>query len=145
MAQSHLIKQALASAGDIAKNHLEPAPIVQLHSCEVAKAVQEGRITLTISPLLGCDYVFINHRGVCELLNEQHIAHSIHELLEFLELSPRQCVIVSVNEIPNEELIFTRHDYTWQHHRVSQVNSTKVTLQEQIDFMHMMLNCSTNT
>ncbi len=143
MAQPQQIKQALASSYHLATNHTQPTRIMKLHNFEVAKAVQAGHLTLSVSPLLGCDYAFVHHKGSCDLLNESNITSSIQELIEILELSPRQSVIVSVHEISDEEMKFTRYDYAWNDHHVTQVIAMPVTHQEQIDFMYMMLNCST--
>jgi hypothetical protein len=142
MAQPQQIKQALASSYHLAANHTQPTSIMKLHNFDVAKAVHDGHLTLSVSPLLGCDYAFVYHKGACDLLNETNITSSIQELIEILELSPRQSVIVSVNEISDEEMTFTRHDYSWNNHHVTKVITMPVTHQEQIDFMHMMLNCS---
>lgn len=118
------------------------APVIKLHNSAVAQAVQQGELSLSLSPLLGCDYVFVSHKRDSELLNAQQITSSIQELIEILELSPRQSVVVSVNEKVDGHMLFTRHDYTWNNSHVTQVVAMPVTVQEQIDFMLMMFNCS---
>jgi len=118
------------------------APVVKLHNSAVAQAIQQGKLYLSLSPLLGCDYVFISHKQDIELLTNQQITSTIQEIIEILELSPRQSVLVSVDERVDGHMMFTRHDYTWNNSRVTQVVTMSVTVQEQIDFMSMMFNCS---
>lgn len=144
MAQPQNIKQALASSRSIASSHhsAPTSPIVKLHNFAVAQAVHQGDISLSLSPLLGCDYVFISHRNESNLVSAEHITTTIQELIEILELSPRQSVIISTTETLDGHALFTRHDYTWNNRRVTHVVSMRVTHQEQIDFMLMMFNCS---
>jgi hypothetical protein len=112
-------------------------------SVDVAEAVQRGEFTLSLSTMLGCDYIFVSHKGAHALLESQRLSTTIRELLDILETSPHQSMVVSADESIPGELIFTRYDYKWENRHVSHVLSTRVTHADQIDFMLMMLDCST--
>lgn len=113
------------------------------HSFDVAKAVEKGELTLSLSTMLGCDYIFVSHKDTHELLESHRLATSIRELLDILETSPLQSMVVSANETATGEMVFTRHDYKWENRQVSQVTSTRITHADQLDFMRMMFDCST--
>lgn len=113
------------------------------HSFDVAEAVQRGELVLSLSTMLGCDYIFVSHKGAHELLENQHLAITIRELLDILETSPYQSMVVSADETTNGELAFTRYDYKWENRQVSHVTRTRVTHADQADFMRMMFDCST--
>ena len=110
----------------------------------VAEAVQRGEFTLSISNMLGCDYIFVSHTGNHELLAPTHLATTIRELLEILETSPHQSTVISVDETLSGDLAFTRHDYKWENRQVVDVICSRVTNIEQIDFIQMMFDCSTS-
>lgn len=113
------------------------------HGFAVAEAVQRGELVLSLSTMLGCDYIFVSHKGAHELLESQRLATTIRELLDILETSPHQSMVVSADENTNGNLAFTRYDYKWENRQVSQVMTTRVTHTDQTDFMHMMFDCST--
>ena len=120
-------------------------PSVQLHhshSFDVAKAVQQGEFVLSLSTMLGCDYIFVSHKGAHKLLENQRLATTIRELLDILETSPLQSMVVSADETATGELIFTRYDYKWENRQVSNVIPARVTHGDQVDFMRMMFDCS---
>jgi uncharacterized alpha-E superfamily protein len=108
----------------------------------VAKAIHQRELTLSISPLLGCDYLFINHQGPHPLLAQEQLATTLQELLEVFESSPRQSQLVSINEAEEGQLTFTRYDYIWENNQIQNVTASRITHSEQIDFMIMMYNCS---
>lgn len=112
------------------------------HSFDVAEAVQRGEFVLSLSTMLGCDYIFISHKGMHELLGKKRIETTIRELLDILETSPHQSMVVSADETTNGELIFTRYDYKWEQRQVTNVVPTRVTHADQADFMRMMFDCS---
>ena len=113
------------------------------HSFDVAEAVQRGELVLSLSTMLGCDYIFVSHKGAHELLGNPRLATTIRELLDIMETSPYQSMVVSADETTNGELVFTRYDYKWEDRQVSQVIATRVTHADQADFMRMMFDCST--
>jgi hypothetical protein len=113
------------------------------HSFDVAEAVQRGELVLSLSTMLGCDYIFVSHKGAHELLENQRLATTIRELLDILETAPHQSMVVSADENTNGELAFTRYDYKWENRQVTHVIPTRVTHSDQTDFMRMMFDCST--
>jgi hypothetical protein len=113
------------------------------HCFDVAKAAQQGELVLSLSTMLGCDYIFVSHKGAHKLLESQRLATTIRELLDILETSPYQSMVVSADETATGELVFTRYDYTWEKRQVSNVIPARVTNTDQVDFMRMMFDCST--
>ncbi|MDZ4262417.1 MAG: hypothetical protein U1B30_08820 [Pseudomonadota bacterium] len=123
--------------------HLSASRAQSSHGFAVAEAVQQGELVLSLSTMLGCDYIFVSHKGAHELLESQRLATTIRELLDILETSPHQSMVVSADENTNGDLAFTRYDYKWENRQVSHVIPTRVTHTDQADFMHMMFDCST--
>lgn len=112
-------------------------------SVDIAEAIQRGELSLSLSNMLGCDYIFLSHKGTHELLEKGRVATTIREVLDILETSPHQTMVVSVDENAMGELAFTRYDYKWEKRQVLNVIATLVTHADQADFMQMMLDCST--
>ena len=112
-------------------------------SHDLAKAVQRGELAMSVSTMLGCDYIFVSHKGNHELLESPRLATTIRELLDILDTAPNQSMVVSADESCSGQMIFTRYDYKWEHRQVSSVISSKITHSDQIDFMQMMFDCST--
>jgi hypothetical protein len=117
---------------------------LEIHDFAVAKAIHLREFALSMSPLLGCDYLFIRHKGAHKLLTQTHIASTLQELLEIFESSPRQSQIVSIEESEDQPLKFTRYDFLWENNQVKNVQATLINHAEQIDFMQMMFNCSSS-
>ena len=113
------------------------------HSFDVAEAVKRGEFVLSLSNMLGCDYIFVSHKGTHELLSVKRLETTIRELLDILETSPYQSMIVSADETATGDLVFTRYDYKWENRQVLNVVPTRVTRADQADFMRMMFDCST--
>lgn len=108
----------------------------------VTKAVQLGEFVLSISNMLGCDYIFISHSGLHPLLSEKYLQRTIRELLDMLDTSPRQSLIVSADEAPDGTLKFTRYDYLWENRKVTKIMPNNIDNKDQVDFMCMMYDCS---
>lgn len=108
----------------------------------VTKAVQLGELVLSVSNMLGCDYIFISHSGLHPLLSEKYLQRTIRELLDMLDASPHQSLIVSADEAPDGTLVFTRYDYLWENRKVTQITPNNIHDKDQIDFMCMMYYCS---
>lgn len=115
----------------------------RLHHSDVAKAVQRSELVLSLSTMLGCDYIFVSHKGPHQLLETQNLAATVRELLDILETSPHQSMLVSADETTAGELAFTRYDYQWVNLQVANVIPTRVTHPDQAEFMRMMFDCST--
>lgn len=122
--------------------HQSP-PAHSSHSFDVAEAVKRGELVLSLSTMLGCDYIFVSHNGCHELLETPRLATTIRELLDILETSPHQSMMVSADETTTGVLAFTRYDFKWENRQVSHVIATRVTHADQADFMQMMFDCST--
>ncbi|OZY85782.1 hypothetical protein CBP51_01665 [Cellvibrio mixtus] len=133
MASSHPLKTPITKPDQ----SLTPAG-----SSAVVKAVAMGELVLSVSTMLGCDYIFVSHIGPHALLSQQHLHRTIRELLDMLDTSPRQSLIVSADERLDGQLSFTRYDYIWENRKVVRVSPTLISNQEQIDFMQMMFDCS---
>ncbi len=126
----------------------KPASVSQISNAQaqgttaLLSAIEAGEFVLSVSNMLGCDYVFINHKGDHVLLSPRLLHKTIRELLDILDTSPRQSLIVSADQEPSGKLLFTRYDYVWENRKVVRVNPCIITHPEQIDFMQMMLDCS---
>lgn len=92
--------------------------------------------------MLGCDYIFVSHKGDHELLAPSRIQTTIRELLDLLETSPYQSMVITADELANGQLVFTRHEYRWENRQVAEVTPIRVVDQDQADFMQMMFDCS---
>jgi hypothetical protein len=112
------------------------------HSFDVTAAIQRGELVLSLSTMLGCDYIFLSHKGHHDLLGQKHVETTIRELLDILETSPFQSMVIGADEAINGELVFTRYDYKWENRQVSDVIATRVSHVDQADFMQMMFDCS---
>ncbi|PUA29989.1 MAG: hypothetical protein B0W54_05500 [Cellvibrio sp. 79] len=119
-------------------------PSHNLKGFDVASAVARGEFVLSLSTMLGCDYIFVSHKGPHELLQLKCADKTIRELLDLLDTSPHQSMIVGADEITNGQLTFTRYDYAWENRQVAKVSVTSITNADQIDFMQMMFDCSTS-
>lgn len=111
------------------------------YNFDVAKAVQEQRIRLNMSQLMGCDYIFITPHQAAELFGPTQLAVSLREIIQILEVNPRQTLIILIDD--NAQHRFTRLEYTWNQGNLEQIIPQPVNTREQIEFMEMMLDCST--
>ena len=99
---------------------------------------------VSVSQLLGRDYIFINSQGIkLPLKNPTAMHNLLNDLVRQLELAETHTVAVTVDESPSGELAFIRHDLTWYKHKVCRVESVAITHQEQHEFMDMIWRCST--
>lgn len=108
----------------------------------VADAVARGELVLSLSTMLGCDYIFVNHKGMHELLQPRQANKTIRELLDMLDTSPYQSMVIAADETPEGTVSFTRYEYSWENRQVTKVSIMPVTHSEQIEFMQMMFDCS---
>lgn len=99
---------------------------------------------VSVSQLLGRDYIFINTQDIqLPLKNSAAMHNLLNDLVRQLELSELHTVAVTVDESSSGELSFIRHDLTWYKHKVCRVESTAITHTEQHEFMDMIWRCST--
>lgn len=123
---------------------VESCPSHNLKGFDVASAVARGEFVLSLSTMLGCDYIFVSHKGAHALLQPTSVDKTIRELLDLLDTSPYQSMVVSADEGSDGKLSFTRYDYLWENRQITRVSTTQVTNADQIDFMQMMFDCSTS-
>jgi hypothetical protein len=113
------------------------------------KAAKPERITidlehLSVSQLLGRDYLFIDSGKIELPLTNSSVLHSLlDDVIQQLELPETHTVAVSVNESLTGALTFVRHNLTWYRHKVCRVNSVAITHPDQQEFMEMIWRCST--
>lgn len=99
---------------------------------------------VSVSQLLGRDYIFIDSQGIkLPLKNPAAMHRLLKDLIQQLELAETHTVAVSVDESPGGELTFIRHDLTWYRHKICRVESISITLHEQYEFMDLIWRCST--
>jgi hypothetical protein len=99
---------------------------------------------VSVSQLLGRDYIFISAQGIKLPLKNPSAMHSLlNDLIQQLELAETHTVAVTVDESSPGELGFIRHDLTWYKHKVCRVESIAITHSEQHEFMEMIWRCST--
>ncbi len=99
---------------------------------------------VSVSQLLGRDYLFINNKEVVLPTKNTNALHALlDDLIQQLELAETHTVAVSVDESLTGSLTFTRHDLTWYKHKVCRVESIAITHPEQHEFMEMIWRCST--
>lgn len=99
---------------------------------------------VSVSQLLGRDYVFISALGIkLPLKNPTAMHNLLNDLVQQLELAEAHTVVVTVDESSTGEIAFIRHDLTWYKHKVCRVESIAITHAEQHEFMDMIWRCST--
>lgn len=99
---------------------------------------------VSVSQLLGRDYLFINSQEVhLPLKNPTAIHAMLDDIIQRLDLAETHIVAVSVDEALTGDLSFIRHDITWFKHKVCRVESIAITHPEQHEFMEMIWRCST--
>lgn len=117
-------------------------PAISLHQSDVAQALTSGDIAITISELLGCDYVFLKHPSETLLMHTRHITSTLNKLISILDLTPGQKIFINTHETEHGDVHFARLTCDWQGATATRVTSTAVTDSEQIDFMRMIFDCS---
>ena len=100
---------------------------------------------VSLSQLLGRDYIFIDTQRVALPLHNPNLLHSmLDDLITQLELTEAHTVAISVHELAGGNTCFTRHDLTWHKNKVCRVEHTEITQTEQYEFMDMIWRCSTS-
>lgn len=99
---------------------------------------------ISVSQLLGRDYVFIDTRANNLLLTTpQQISAVLEHLVMQLVLTDSHTLFVAVSENEPEEMKFIRHETGWHNRRIVKLESIPISCQEQQDFMMMIWQCST--
>lgn len=116
---------------------------VQYDRTYLLDALNRGKLLLSISPLLGCDYVFIKHETDELLLDTDNIQRTLNDILRMLTVTPKQTIFIAVtDQIDGDTLQFARYDFVWNNQNVESITKIDITQNEQIDFMEMIYNCS---
>jgi hypothetical protein len=116
---------------------------VQYDRTYLLDALNKGQLLLSISPLLGCDYVFIKHEADEQLLDAENIQRTLNDILRMLTVTPKQTIFIAVaDEIDGDTPQFARYDFVWNNQNVESITKIDITQNEQIDFMEMIYNCS---
>ena len=103
--------------------------------------IKNGHIT--ISQLLGRDYVFMDTRSNCLVLNtEKQISSAIEDIATQLALIDSYALFISVSESSNGEMVFVRHETGWHNRRIVKLESVAIKGQDQQEFMFMIWQCS---
>ena len=98
---------------------------------------------VSVSQLLGRDYIFIDTQRVGLPMNNSGLLHTLLDnLIAQLELAEAHTVAISVYELAGKQVGFTRHDLTWHQNKICHVENTVVTQPEQYEFMEMIWRCS---
>lgn len=137
MAQSQSARPTTKPSGPAA-----PQPALTLHQFDTAQALLNGELNVTVSELLGCDYIFIQHPAKTLLTHERRLANTLNQIIHILELAPRQKIFVGVHEDAQRELLFHRFTCDWQGASATNVSRTLITDDEQYEFMKMIFDCS---
>lgn len=119
----------------------ETQTTIQYDRTYLLDALNKGQIALSLSPLLGCDYVFIKHASNETLLDDDSLQRTLHDVLRLLSLTPKQSIFISVVE-NDSTYQFTRFDFEWNNQSVEPITKTSIDQQEQSDFMEMIYSCS---
>lgn len=105
-------------------------------------ALNQGKLSLNLSPLLGCDYIFIGHKPEEPLLDTEHIQRTLNDILRLLPVIPKQTIFIAVYETPELDRHFIRYDFIWLNQNAESITKVDINQPEQIDFMEMIYNCS---
>jgi hypothetical protein len=119
----------------------EQTTSIQYDRTYLLDALNKGKLALSVSPLLGCDYVFVKHDVNEMLLDCDNIQRTFNDILRLLTVTPKQTIFIAVTDTDGE-LQFTRYDFTWSSQNVESITKIDITQTEQIDFMEMIYNCS---
>ena len=109
---------------------------------KLADAIARGELVLSLCSLLGCDYVFVGHRGMHELLQPRNANKTIYEILRLMDAAPLQSMIVGSDLMEDGSYSFTRYEYVWEKGQIKKVSIVPVINSEQVEFMQTMFGCS---
>lgn len=104
-------------------------------------ALNQGRLVVSVSPLLGCDYVFVKHAVDDLLFDAENIQRTLNDILRLLSVVPKQTIFISVTD-EDETTQYSRYDFVWTNQNAESITKTEITQKEQADFMEMIYSCS---
>lgn len=143
MAQYHsasLLQAGLQSSMSLMKD--DSNEVIRHDKTYLLDALNQGKLSLSMSPLLGCDYVFIGHKQDENLLDPENINRTLNDILRLLPVVPKQTIFIAVYETPDFERHFSRYDFVWSNQNAESITKIDIDQTEQIDFMEMIYNCS---
>ncbi len=115
---------------------------IQYDRTYLLDALNQGRLMVSVSPLLGCDYVFVKHAADECLMDTDNIQRTLIDTLRLLPVTPKQTIFISVMDTDDLNYQFTRYDFTWTNQNAESITKIDITQKEQADFMEMIYNCS---
>lgn len=116
-------------------------PRFHLHNFEIAQAIHQRQLSVHMSQLMGCDYIFVSYCGQHPLLSQEHLALSIQELVDILEVSIHHAVVILV-DVDSPTPSYQRCEFTRHQGRVEKVSPQVISSQEQLEFFQMIFECS---
>lgn len=140
MAFSHLTSLSHQSMPNMVKDNSNET--IRHDRTYLLDALNHGKLTLSMSPLLGCDYIFIGHKNDGDLLDPENIHRTLNDILRLLPVIPKQTILIAVYETSDFERHFSRYDFTWANQQAESITKLEIDQPEQIDFMEMIYNCS---
>lgn len=118
-------------------------PVLKLHNFDIAQAIYHRKIQVSMSQLIGCDYIFVKHAGNNQLVSKSHLSSSIQEIIDLLEVSGLQAVVTLI-DTSHTPVKLQKCEFKFINGRVTNVSVHNVGSEEQTSFLLMMLDCSTN-
>ncbi len=115
---------------------------IQYDRTYLLDALNKGKLALSVSPLLGCDYVFVRQDRDEILFDSDNIQRTLNDILRLLTVTPKQTIFIAVVDSVDERPQFTRYDFVWGNQNAESITKIEITQNEQIDFMDMIYNCS---
>ena len=115
---------------------------IQYDRTYLLDALNQGRLVISVSPLLGCDYVFVKHADDESLLDIDNIQRTLNDTLRLLPVTPKQTIFISVTDADDLNYQFARYDFVWVNQNADSITKIDITQKEQTDFMEMIYNCS---
>ncbi len=113
-----------------------------LQDLDVDRALRCGELSVTLSELLGCDYVFIHHPAKTLIMHDRHLADTLTNLVQSLGLPPTQKIFIGLYRDTQDDLRFYRLVCEWQGKKALRVERMAITDDEQWEFTRMMYECS---
>lgn len=115
---------------------------IQYDRTYLLDALNTGKLALSVSPLLGCDYVFVKQDQDEPLFDPDNIQRTINDILRLLTVTPKQTIFIAVIDSADDRPQFARYDFAWSSQNAESITKIEITQNEQIDFMEMIYNCS---
>ncbi len=112
-----------------------------LHKFQIAQAIYKKQLSVHMSELMGCDYIFVTHYDDHPLLHSDKLALSIQELIDILESTPNQTRVILVN-LTLDQPVFSCCEFTRQKGRITQASSYEISNPEQLAFFQLIYDCA---